>query len=100
MDVGNRIFTEMTRADPRAVALFEGIASSSANDEMNRIFCIYDDMKLLNPETARPLFLHRRSAIWTPIPRRAGSRRKSAWRGKPPRCSGAILSGMDRGEVL
>ena len=53
--IGNRIFTEVTRPDPKVVEMFRGLPSSNINDEMNRLYCMHDYMKLLNPGTAKPL---------------------------------------------
>lgn len=55
MNIGNRIFTEVKRPDPAVVEMFRGLPSSNINDEMNRLFCMHDYMRLLNPATATPL---------------------------------------------
>ena len=55
MNIGNRIYTEVKRADPKVVEMFRGLPSSNINDEMNRLFCMHDYMKLLNPNTATQL---------------------------------------------
>lgn len=53
--VGNRIFTDVNRPEPRIIEMFRGLPSSNINDEMHRLFCMHDYMKLLNPSTAKPL---------------------------------------------
>lgn len=53
--IGNRIFTEVKRPDPQVVEMFRGLPSSNINDEMNRLYCMHDYIRLLNPEKARPL---------------------------------------------
>lgn len=55
ISIGNRIFTEITRADRALVEQFRGLPSSNINDEMNRLFCMHDYIRLLNPAKARPL---------------------------------------------
>lgn len=55
INIGNRIFTEVTRADCALVEQFRGLPSSNINDEMNRLYCMHDYIHLLNPEKARPL---------------------------------------------
>ena len=50
--IGNRIFTEVKRPSRELVEQFRGLPSSNINDEMNRLFCMHDYMKLLNPDTA------------------------------------------------
>lgn len=55
ISIGNRIFTEITRTDRALVERFRGLPSSNINDEMNRLFCMHDYIKLLNPAKARPL---------------------------------------------
>lgn len=50
--IGNRIFTEVKRPSRELVEKFRGLPSSNINDEMNRLFCMHDYMKLLNPGTA------------------------------------------------
>lgn len=52
MSIGNRIFTQVCRPDRRVVDLFQGLPSSNINDEMNRLFCMHDYIKLLNPANA------------------------------------------------
>lgn len=54
MDIGNRIFRDFQRTDPAIVEKFKGLPSSNINDEMNRLFCMHDYIRLLNPN-ARPL---------------------------------------------
>ena len=53
--IGNRIFTDIERPDPEVVEMFRGLPSSNINDEMNRLYCMHDYMKLLNPAKAKPL---------------------------------------------
>lgn len=53
--VGNRIFTEIVRPERELVEQFAGLPSSNINDEMNRLFCMHDYIRLLNPAMARPL---------------------------------------------
>ena len=50
--IGNRIFTDVKRPSKELVEKFRGLPSSNINDEMNRLFCMHDYMKLLNPDTA------------------------------------------------
>ena len=52
MNIGNRIFTKVERPSQEIVEMFRGLPSSNINDEMNRLFCMHDYMKLLNPDTA------------------------------------------------
>ena len=55
LTIGNRIFTEVTRADRALVAQFRDLPSSNINDEMNRLYCMHDYIRLLNPGRAKPL---------------------------------------------
>ena len=55
MTIGNRIFTKVERPDPALLEAFRGLPSSNINDEMNRLFCMHDYIRLLNPAKARPL---------------------------------------------
>ena len=50
--VGNRIFTEIDRPDPELLEMFRGLPSSNINDEMNRLYCMHDYIRLLNPKNA------------------------------------------------
>lgn len=50
MSIGNRIFTNVKRPSRELVELFRGIPSSNINDEMNRLFCMHDYIRLINPE--------------------------------------------------
>lgn len=52
MNIGNRIFTEVKRPSHELVEQFRGLPSSNVNDEMNRLFCMHDYMKLLNRDSA------------------------------------------------
>ena len=54
ISIGNRIFTEVKRPPRELVERFAGLPSSNINDEMNRLFCMHDYIRLLNPQ-ARPL---------------------------------------------
>lgn len=53
--IGNRIFTEVKRPSRELVEQFRGLPSSNINDEMNRLFCMHDYMKLLNRDSAAQL---------------------------------------------
>lgn len=53
--IGNRIYTKVERPAPEVVEMFRDLPSSNINDEMNRLYCMHDYMKLLNPDTAKPL---------------------------------------------
>ena len=53
--IGNRIITSVQRAAPEVVEMFRGLPSSNINDEMNRLYCMHDYMRLLNPKNARQL---------------------------------------------
>ena len=55
MTIGNRIFTKVERPDPALLEAFRGLPSSNINDEINRLFCMHDYIRLLNPAKARPL---------------------------------------------
>jgi len=50
--IGNRIFTQVERPDRKIVEMFRGLPSSNINDEMNRLYCMHDYMRLLNPENS------------------------------------------------
>ena len=50
--IGNRVFTKVTRPDPRIVEKFRGLPSSNINDEIHRLYCMHAYMRLLNPEKA------------------------------------------------
>ena len=52
MNIGNRVFTKISRPPPSLVKLFRGLPSSNINDEMNRLFCMHDYMQLLNRANA------------------------------------------------
>lgn len=52
MDIGNRIFKEANRPSRDLVELFRGLPSSNINDEINRLYCMHDYMKLLNHDNA------------------------------------------------
>lgn len=54
-NVGCRIFNEVNRPSKEIVALFKDLPSSNINDEMNRLYCMHDYMRLLNPGTSRQL---------------------------------------------
>lgn len=53
--IGNRIYTKVERPAPEIIEMFRDLPSSNINDEMNRLYCMHDYMKLLNPDTAKPL---------------------------------------------
>lgn len=53
--IGNQIITSVQRAAPEVVEMFRGLPSSNINDEMNRLYCMHDYMRLLNPKNARQL---------------------------------------------
>ena len=53
--IGNRVFTKLTRATKEQVEAFRGIPSSNINDEMNRLFNMNENIRLLNPETSKQL---------------------------------------------
>lgn len=55
LNIGNRIFTDITRPDRKLVDQFRGLPSSNINDEMNRLYCMHDYIRLLNPAQAKPL---------------------------------------------
>ena len=55
LNIGNRIFTDITRPDQKLVDQFRGLPSSNINDEMNRLYCMHDYIRLLNPAQAKPL---------------------------------------------
>ena len=50
MNVGNRVFTHITRTAPEVLEQFRGLPTSNINDEMNRLFNFHEYMYLLNPE--------------------------------------------------
>ncbi len=52
MITGKRIYTKINRPDKSIVDLFKDIPSSNINDELNRMFCMHDYIKLLNPDSA------------------------------------------------
>lgn len=52
MNVGNRIFGGMKRPDPAVLEMFRGLPASNINDEMHRLFCMHDYIRLLNPQNA------------------------------------------------
>lgn len=64
-NIGNRIFTNLDRPSPELIALFQGLPSSNINDEMNRLYCMHDYIRLLNPAKAHPLL---GSAITVKVP--------------------------------
>ena len=45
MDIGNRIFTKIDRADRELVEKFAGWPSSNINDMMNRLFCMRENIQ-------------------------------------------------------
>lgn len=52
MSIGNRIFKEVKRPAREVVELFRDLPSSNINDEINRLYCMHDYMKLLNRNNA------------------------------------------------
>lgn len=55
MNIGKRIFSEVKRPDRSTVELFRDIPSSNINDEMNRMYCMHEYIRLLNPNRALQL---------------------------------------------
>lgn len=55
LNIGNRIFTEVTRPSRDVVELFRGLPSSNINDEMNRLYCMHEYIHLLNPASCGQL---------------------------------------------
>lgn len=53
--IGNRIYTQVRRPAPEIIQMFRDLPSSNINDEINRLYCMHDYMRLLNPDTARQL---------------------------------------------
>ena len=53
--IGNRIFTNFERPSRELVEKFRGLPSSNINDEMNRLYCMHDYIRLQNPDTAKQL---------------------------------------------
>ncbi len=53
--IGNRIFTKFTRAAKEQVEAFRGIPASNINDEMNRLFNMNENIRMINPETGKQL---------------------------------------------
>ncbi len=53
--IRNRIFTKFERADKELVDAFRGIPSSNTNDEMNRLFCMNESMRLINPKPGKSM---------------------------------------------
>ncbi len=45
IDIGNRIFTKVNRADRELVEAFRDIPSSNINDMMNRLFCMRETIE-------------------------------------------------------
>jgi len=54
-DLGNRIFTEIERADKALVEGFRGIPSSNINDMMNRLFCMREGITRMGKHEAMML---------------------------------------------
>ncbi len=52
ISIGNRVFKKVDRAPKALVELFRGIPSSNINDEMHRLFCMHEYIKLQNPGKA------------------------------------------------
>lgn len=55
VSIGNRIFTDIPRVESKIIDSFRGLPSSNINDEMNRLYCMHEYIKLLNPSAARQL---------------------------------------------
>ncbi len=53
--IGNRIFTEFRRPAKELIEAFKGIPSSNINDEMNRLYCMHENIHLINSNSARQL---------------------------------------------
>ena len=53
--IGNRIFTNFKRPSRELIEKFRGLPSSNINDEMNRLYCMHDYIRLQNPDTAKQL---------------------------------------------
>lgn len=53
--IGNRIFKKINRPEKRLVELFRDIPSSNINDEMNRLYCMHEYIRLINPNSAGQL---------------------------------------------
>lgn len=54
-NIGCRIFSEVNRPSDEIVEMFKDLPSSNINDEMNRLYCMHDYIRLLNPQTSRQL---------------------------------------------
>ena len=52
MNIGKRIFTEIERPKKEIIEMFRGLPSSNINDEINRLYCMHDYIRLLNPSKA------------------------------------------------
>lgn len=52
MDIGNRIYTNIRRADKETVEKFRGIPSSNVGDMMNRLYCMNGYMKCYSKHRA------------------------------------------------
>lgn len=53
--IGNRVFTKIDRPDKSLIEAFAGLPSSNINDEMNRLYCMHDRIKLMNPNAKQLL---------------------------------------------
>ena len=53
--IGNRIFTEFKRPARELIEAFRDIPSSNINDEMNRLYCMHESIRLINPNTSKQL---------------------------------------------
>lgn len=47
--IGNRVFMQIERPEKSTVEMFRGLPSSNINDEMNRLYCMHDYIRLMNP---------------------------------------------------
>jgi len=52
LNIGNRVFTDIQRPAKEVVELFRGLPSSNINDEMNRLYCMHEYIRLLNPASS------------------------------------------------
>lgn len=51
-NVGCRIFDNIRRPSHELIDKFKGIPSSNINDEMNRLYCMHEYIRLLNPRNS------------------------------------------------
>lgn len=48
INIGNQVLTKVRRPDRAVVEHFKGLPSSNINDELNRLYCMNDSLKLMN----------------------------------------------------